>query len=432
MRIFNHKTLYFLVILALSPLQATEEAEQIPDEFPEGFALGFEIETKIFKIRNNPAHPQELVFKAYMTSDDKDSDVNELWHFTSDTLDSPEITPSYANIELKTIGGIISYQKWLCAARQVQNTFNNLAEKVESSNILNLYEKDYLFESLGFPYKWVNQNYNGSSQIHLARPDTSEEQKELILRPQTTIQTPLEYIPYFFTIYGNKYKRKGLKDIIEKEQWNQWKGVSASDKARGFACLLTYYVKELFCYKVDDEVQSEQPGPKSRLSLMSRIPFSDMWETLDARSQQELMLYMDNLLRQYGTNKIIPYFTYRKRAVVGGKVISDGNRKILDMYLNRKTLTLDRNPEEPRITLREWLNSISDPEKRRNGKDLLSPPLIDYENYSMGLIRREASNHHALLEVRCHPRGEPGAVKIDNLESFLINEAQIVRQAVIL
>ncbi len=213
MRIFNHKTLYFLVILALSPLQATEEAEQIPDEFPEGFALGFEIETKIFKIRNNPAHPQELVFKAYMTSDDKDSDVNELWHFTSDTLDSPEITPSYANIELKTIGGIISYQKWLCAARQVQNTFNNLAEKVESSNILNLYEKDYLFESLGFPYKWVNQNYNGSSQIHLARPDTSEEQKELILRPQTTIQTPLEYIPYFFTIYGNKYKRKGLNEM---------------------------------------------------------------------------------------------------------------------------------------------------------------------------------------------------------------------------
>lgn len=168
---------------------------------------------------------------------------------------------------------------------------------------------------------------------------------------------------------------KSSKELLDNAQSRTTLSLGA-----GLAYLVTYYVYELFSKNVPKT--TTEPGPKPVLGVMSRLPFSEMYDNLEQKDQDEFK----NLISQ----NLIEYFQYKICEYKTG----------LNMRLRPNEL----------VTLGQWYESIIDSAKREEGRDLLSPPpgCRDHPSqpqYGMGAYRNKKElQGNALVEIRAYSR----------------------------
>jgi hypothetical protein len=239
-----------------------------------------------------------------------------------------------------------------------------------------------------------------------------------IIRPQVTYQLPLEEIPGLFLrlqelghkgiqdflaalspsdegpAYQDigrlrevlKEKDAGFFDNMERQQditrffratvFPIFTG-TMTDKVRGFNLLFLYYWFELFNNKAWIDSKHE-PGVKQFLGIMSRLPFSQLYDSLDDAEKGELNGILRPLVGEHGAKfRLRSYEDY------------------------------DENAVQPTLTVQEWYQSIIDTathgqtvEERQVDK-LSPPPDLDPAFDSMGALDRERDAQGlALIEVR--------------------------------
>lgn len=208
------------------------------------------------------------------------------------------------------------------------------------------------------------------------------------MRLQVTTQLPLYYVPVIFrhlTILGVKRIKDFLKVpkvsdyVLDPEKWSP---------GGGLALLFNFYVANLF---EDKTVLESEPGPKAKLSIMSRIAFYDMYGFLSVDEKR----VFESFIEDYSGD------AFRQKSFI---------RYALDPYdelINPKKVSY----EELFISPYGWFLSmirpckvsllplLTEPNKKT---DLLSPPSALGANYSMGAIRLmpEINSDCAVLELR--------------------------------
>lgn len=146
--------------------------------------------------------------------------------------------------------------------------------------------------------------------------------------------------------------------------------------AKGFCYLLLYYWYAIFNNK-ENPLESSEPGPKKSLAILSRIPLSQLFDSLDDSDKERVLAILSPIIESDGEKfKIAAYSDY------------------------------DGNTVNSSLTLKDWYQSVVDPRFRQEIKgrrvDLLSPPPeLKTTTYSMGYldIARDSSGF-ALIEVR--------------------------------
>jgi hypothetical protein len=188
--------------------------------------------------------------------------------------------------------------------------------------------------------------------------------------------------------------------------------------------LVTSYIYELFVLNHMPTVNSET-GPKAFLKVVSRVPFSAIYEQLTGSEQAAFINFcecfpqdlMDALIKPY--RKDAPESTYETTQDAKGTYVKDHER----------------------ISLSAWLNSIRTPVNRSKNpeaidiiRDLLSPPPYTAKSYSMGAVEIFKINRRfALLEARgyagmqLHSILSEGRIDIslDNIEKLINCEADV-------
>jgi hypothetical protein len=174
-----------------------------------------------------------------------------------------------------------------------------------------------------------------------------------------------------------------------------------NQNVKGFSYLFLYYWFEIFNNKTNSE-QNSEPGPKKSLAVLSRIPMSQLFESLTLAEQDLFTTTFSPLIFSRGHEfRIGEYRDYK-----GGIIQST-------------------------LTLREWHESIVDESKRllvneRLVDKLSPPPGLENTGYSMGYYDREKhASGYPLLEVRGYASLE---YKISDLSEFVTTEARWFEQ----
>lgn len=171
----------------------------------------------------------------------------------------------------------------------------------------------------------------------------------------------------------------------------------------GLGVLFVLYAYSLF---VDGmPIVTDEPGPKSELGLMSRLSFSEIYDSFlnlpNGKEEQEVFkFFVTKLDHKFLNQKIRTY----------------------------KTCSITRLRDENRVTIKDWLDSIVSPDRRIKGRDLLSPPpeCVSKPPYAMGLL---SADHlppaHIILEVRAYSRVKVSGFEttLDNFESLINTES---------
>ncbi|CAO5676351.1 MAG: hypothetical protein HEEMFOPI_02015 [Holosporales bacterium] len=177
------------------------------------------------------------------------------------------------------------------------------------------------------------------------------------------------------------------------------------DGVKGIILLFLHYWYELFNNK---EPIGREPGLKQHLRVMSRIPLSDLYDSLNSEEQRAFCDFVESHLPLDDVFKIRDYEDFN-----GIRVSS-------------------------KITIKDWYESIKNKKKRKlvsqidkDGKkierevDILSPPGGLPESYSMGYFKiNEIPKHFALLECRGYSglRYKGSKVQLENIEEFVSDE----------
>lgn len=147
--------------------------------------------------------------------------------------------------------------------------------------------------------------------------------------------------------------------------------------AKGLTMLFLYYWYELFNGK--KIVPPREVGLKKYLGIMSRVPFSQLYDHMQAADKLVFRNFIERYLEFARGCNLRDYKGYT-RAVPDPDPDSDAD------------------PEN--LSVNDWFMSIINPATRRRGVDLLSPP-SDLDGHSMGALdMAENANGFALIEVR--------------------------------
>jgi hypothetical protein len=175
------------------------------------------------------------------------------------------------------------------------------------------------------------------------------------------------------------------------------------DNLKGFCYLFLFYWYQLFNNK--EFIKDQEPGPKQFLGIMSRVPLSQLFDTLSLEEKGHFRSVFEPIIAEVGeAYKIIEYEDYDEKRV------------------------------PPALTLGRWYQSLVEEVSRKvvngRGVDLLSPPPGlegDEIEYSMGIkdIRRDSSGF-PLIEVRGYASIWPGGKRLtfDTFDSFVKEEAR--------
>jgi hypothetical protein len=174
-----------------------------------------------------------------------------------------------------------------------------------------------------------------------------------------------------------------------------------SSPSQGLALLFGYYVYCLFSKNIPAD--TDEPGPKPELGIMSRVSFSEMFDSLNNNNKKHFCELIQDHFQGMFNNKLVSYITLE-----GGKL-----------------------PETERITLLAWHTSIIDQSRRNviSGKDLLYPPPLCHSldnPYGMGAFNLHAPMH-TLVEVRAYSVRDlksQNIVTLDNFISFMQGEVR--------
>lgn len=260
-----------------------------------------------------------------------------------------------------------------------------------------------------------------------------------LIRPQITFQIPLSEIPNIFirlARLGHLSSRYLLSDLSPDEAFviptstevshkffkrltsnrdkalplrKHFKERIAADLAslpsgpvKGLVFLFLHYWYELFNEK--DNIGRE-PGLKQYLGVMSRIPFSQLYDSLNPEEQAGFCSFIDSHLPG-------------------------------DIECNlRSYKDFDSDPIVPTLSIRRWYQSIIDPAFRKRVDkgggivievDSLSPPDSLPESYSMGYFDIDSiPKSFVLIEGRGYSslmyKGSP--ITLENLRNFVADEA---------
>lgn len=406
--------------------------------FPNNRKMGVEIETSTLKVSLSGG---ANVYSGFLIK--KKSDGCPLWSIEQDTTDTvfddTEHSEFSHNIEFKTRGGLNSPQGFLEILRTMTNVLQEIHRKAQ-----------------GNPYtirisrlRSLIDDKNGE---HYRIDKVFEYQKEFkvksnlqgTVRPQITYQIQLSEIPlifqrlselkhkavmFFLNSLNKTYVRltplsAALNETIKlntnrvfeilnyfNEEFQPRLCDSScefSDNIKGFSYLFLFYWAYIFNNNTVEK--NKEPGPKRFLAIMSRIPFSQMYDYGLSPTEQDVFkaFFGEIILNQGDTYKIAEYDDYS-----GLTVQSD-------------------------LTLKKWYNSIVGKRADRTKKtkkmgdekeckcyvDLLSPPPGLPGTYSMGLYHWRLTNS-PLIEVRGYALvAQQGQVTLNNVEDFVKKECE--------
>lgn len=348
----------------------------------ETFEMGVEIQTAGFKFVTQSKYDVVMA---------KSKDGG--WEFTSDSIDDHK--QHLSDSEFRTVGG---HNK--TAIKKHIKEMGNVFKKLEK-NILKTTNEDTTVtqqdveQTLGMT--WVNKKGKKQSYTMLRKTKKEGKSTDPITRvkPQITLHMPLKYMKKaFMRLRDLGYERIHKFIKIDKIK----KLIKKRTDAAGLALLFEYYVYNLFTAKAPIQ-NRDIPGPKGIMSIMSRVSFSFMYDNLDSKSQ--------NIFK-----------------TLVSQTISGCENDIIRGYINESGHNCNiRNA----LTIQEWYDSIVDVNKRKSGRDKLSPPPQLKTNYPMGTFDTTKSKpFHALIECRGYYGlfYKKEEISFDNFVEFLSNEVE--------
>ncbi len=381
--------------------------------------MGFEVETSGIKID----HPDENTILIILESADGK------WQLTSDTSDSKKIDhKDWVNLECRTVGGL-SKDEINKYARFTYKTMSEIKamcdDGMDGKWTLNAFKVNYFWG------RFVGWGKSAPDSVTFC---TKKEAKSLDfdVRPQLSFSFPLSKVKdVFHGVLGrtDEHKQEVMPkvfDLVKREEKDEWKGRSLDDiKSAGLQIIYqknpyktkahnlfidTNFLKELLAKETLSNGESllllasayiydlffqniinpmKEPGPKPFLSVVSRVPFSEMYAQLSEGEKTKFQTSYQRYFSGYEDLKIKPY-------------VPDS----LDMCFEDTSAQKDKHGminESDRIALGRWFDSIISPRDRAENikRDLLSPPLYVDREYSMGAVSADKIRaNFALIEAR--------------------------------
>ena len=391
-------------VIAATVMESKEDSYPGVSKVADMRRMGVEIETSSIKIG--------------ATDDDKvgftisNRDGRPYLVLEEDTLDStfrtsPSLSLQSQNLECRTVGGLIK-PHLLVGTHHIQALLQNLyvvgvdaTFHVTPEWLNDILKDEFVITSHSALHHFVIKTKEGPS----------------IIRPQLTYQLPLEEMERAFTrlqrlnhkgvmnflnildpdshlsiIDISAFRSKLKADVNEAVLLNMLRQQeikrffkenisplfhSIEDrKLKGFCLLFFYYWFELFNNK--EGINENEPGVKQFLGVMSRLPFSQLYESLIVDGGQAKL---NDILRPL--------------------IDATG-----DQYRLRAYVDYDEHPYSLGLTIREWYLSIVDDGHRQEAKgrmvDRLSPPHglpADFESMGALDITSDAQGL-SLIEVR--------------------------------
>ena len=402
---------HFLIAMASSDDVAASE--------PTPKKMGIEIETSAIKVSS--AGTDKIGFTIFNALGNEWIAVEE---DTSDvTFKGVDDFKSFnKNLECKTVGGF-DRDDLLTAVAHIENILQRLHADATSEPVV--VTQEMLMGFIGDAALEVIPRCEKLFCIK-SKPDDD------VIRPQITYQLPFEEIFDVFCHLGSlgHSSIKGFLHIMDPSVSLKLPDLSALDgdgsgaetafiedmkatqilktffhdeiapvfsaitnpKLKGFCCLFFYYWYELFNNN-KLVIKEHEPGLKQFLGVMSRISFSELYDSLDPRDKTELQSILHDI------------------------VVSHGSRFRLKYYKD-----YDFVPINSTLTLAEWYRSIVDSSARRYGVDFLSPPPGLPDSDSMGFFRLEKTEGFPLIEVRGYVSLAP-SIRINKTIEFAETEA---------
>ncbi|MGI4851933.1 MAG: hypothetical protein ACRYGR_08330 [Janthinobacterium lividum] len=394
--------------------------------------MGIEVETSSIKIKSSvPGIDFPFSLK---------NNKIALFCLEEDTPDrtfdnDPRYTKFGKNLEIRTIDGY-NYDQINRLSSVISLILNDINQEARDK-VLSI-EESYLNKITGpTDYQIIPQKKKGKFEITLKDPNFT-----IIptVRLQISYQLPLEEIPRVFQHLSN-LKHKDIKPFVDdldptiglkesnfeeyknkinkpnptfkdkflfktyrsiiksetvakyfKENIAQEFSALRQNKAKGLIQMFLFYWHSLFN---DKEGMSNENGLKPYLGIMSRVPFSMLYDTLDEENKKDFNTFFNN--RKEGLKE--------------------------EAF---KLRTYHPDPEAvSRITLSNWFDSIIDEDKRVYDinnyykVDIMSPPPTpERSSNSMGALDMNSSNGHALIEVRAYSTLEPGLTFLKDLSQY--------------
>ncbi len=189
------------------------------------------------------------------------------------------------------------------------------------------------------------------------------------IRPQITYQVPLKFIPALFKRFE---KNEGIKNFLislelptaQKESETQISDQSQkildlldifkqhrneiskmNANLKGFLYLFLYYWKTLFNNK--KTIEGNEPGLKNHLFLMSRIPFSQLFDSLQPKEKESFKQFV---------SPIIPHLLDDNPWIL---------RSFLTDYPNEKDSKTISPLDQNALNIKEWYISIVEEDQRQ-------------------------------------------------------------------
>lgn len=216
-----------------------------------------------------------------------------------------------------------------------------------------------------------------------------EEYKNKLNKPNPTVNERV-----FFKVYRNIIKSETVAKYFRENIAQEFSALR-QNKAKGLIQMFLFYWHSLFN---DKESMSNENGLKPYLGIMSRVPFSMLYDTLDEENKKDFNTFFNN----------------RKES-------------FKEEFFKLRTYHLDPNAVS-HITLSNWFDSIIDEDKRVYDinnyykVDIMSPPLTPKgSSNSMGALDVGRSNGHALIEVRAYSTLEPGLTFLKDLSQYKLS-----------
>ncbi|MBW8310337.1 MAG: hypothetical protein K0M45_12015 [Candidatus Paracaedibacteraceae bacterium] len=337
------------------------------------------------------------------------------WIIELDTADFSNEEIALNNLEIKTIGGYTKEEFLNMVPVMVETIkyFYKIVQHKDNVYNLNRTRVEKMLKEIGLDNFTLTIIGNRKNRFKILRNAVNNHK---IMEPQISYQVPLSEVPHIFerlARLGEKnsitfcqslnddpmtFRKVTIEQLnafeakeLEKNNREQDKGIrdklnhdtkvlknrikilqiyrifnqeiyptlkSLSPQVIGFSYLFLYYWASIF--NNNEYASCEEPGPKPYLTILSRLPFSDLYRYgLNETEKDEFNKIFDKIISAIGKDyKIRKYIYYDER---------QGRNRIS---------TCEH-------TLEEWYLSILDESTKC---DLLSPPPHMTKRYSMGIL----------------------------------------------
>ncbi len=431
--------LFSLFVFVLFNLQGIEASEK--------FEMGIEVETHGIKIQHNNEDDILIILQS----------PDAKWQLTSDTHDERIDRTSWVNLECRTVGGLNAEElrkytlltyKLMHEIKGTCDSFTNGQWELNAIKTYNIWQGIVQWVLPLEAIVFATKKWDGETKQH--------KELDFNLRPQLSFSFPLRCMREILSqILGQKQNKECvLPDCLDtetKQEKEEWKNKSLLEiesadiifgkkmlahKARmhnlyvrtnvsqylrtlesflpehGLFLLFCTYIYDIFFQNLKHEAFKET-GPKGFMKVISRLPFSAMFNQLNERNQTVFKELFKIHFSEYFLLKVKPY-RRDDPAVCYEK--------------NSKTKASELIDDTERITLEEWFYSIIKPINREEGilRDLMSPPPYVSKNYSLGGLQASNINHlHVVIEARGYSQMLSSETKkpLDKFVILVLSEA---------